>query len=179
MSYARTAISVATLVAALAGGAAAQESVVERCRKAGSDAERIACLEGALVGKGVAKAGSPEDVTPTKSEPAKSSPANASQRGQDIGARQVQVRNQTGAEIEANLESAHGLRVARYSEVPYRRLEIELENGQVWRQIVGDTQRVYVNLERNQTVDIDESRISGYKLRLNELGRTIRVERIR
>jgi hypothetical protein len=36
-----------------------------------------------------------------------------------------------------------------------------------------------VNLERNQSVDIEESGLGGYKLRLNEISRTIRVERIR
>jgi len=178
MSNALTALGVGTLVASLAGAAAAQGSVVEHCRKAGSDAERIACLEGALIEKGAPRAGSPEDVVPPERERGEPLPSTDS-GSQDIGARQVQLRNQTGAEIEANLESVHGLRVARYAEVPYRRLEIELENGQVWRQIAGDTQRLTVDLERNQTVDINESRISGYKLRLNELGRTIRVERIR
>ena len=54
-----------------------------------------------------------------------------------------------------------------------------LENGQVWRQIKGDTQQVRVDLERNQTVDIEESSLGGYKLRLNEMRRTIRVERVK
>lgn len=71
------------------------------------------------------------------------------------------------------------LRVAGYDTIPWRRLQVELENGQVWGQIEGDTQRIRVNLERNQTVDIEESGLGGYKLRLNEIERTIRVERIR
>lgn len=97
----------------------------------------------------------------------------------DIGARQVQARNRSDAERKTNLESVTGVQVAAYSEVPWRRLQVTLKNGQVWRQIAGDTQHVRANLERNQTVDISESGIGGYRLRLNEMERTIRVERIR
>jgi hypothetical protein len=100
-------------------------------------------------------------------------------RQDTIGAEQVRARNETSAEIAARLASVSGLKVAAYSEVPFQRLQVELENGQIWRQISGDTQHVRVDLQRNQTVDIEESRISGYRLRLNEMRRTIRVERIK
>jgi hypothetical protein len=179
MRNALTALSIGTLVAAaFAAAAAAQESVIEHCRKAASDAERIACLEGALVEKSAAAAGPPED-TPLPARQPGESDTSPRMEEEGIGARQVQLRNRSGADLEASLESARGLRVTRYSEVPYRLLQVELENGQVWRQIVGDTQRLTVDPQRNQTVDINESGISGYKLRLNELERTIRVERIR
>jgi hypothetical protein len=69
--------------------------------------------------------------------------------------------------------------VASYHHVPYERLVVTFENGQVWRQIKGDTNRIRVNLDRNQTADIRESSLGGYKLRLNEIRRTIRVERIK
>jgi len=62
--------------------------------------------------------------------------------------------------------------------VPYERLVVKLENGQIWRQVKGDTQRLRVDLGRNQTVNIDESKFGGYKLRLNEMRRTIRFERV-
>jgi hypothetical protein len=95
-----------------------------------------------------------------------------------IGAEQVIARNQTSEDIEDALQHESGLRVASYEIVPYERLLITLENGQVWRQIKGDTQKIRVDLKRNQTVDIRESKISGYTLRLNEMRRVIRVERI-
>ena len=97
----------------------------------------------------------------------------------DIGAEQVRARTATAEERKAALESATGLRVTEYDMVPYERLVVRLENGQVWRQIKGDVQRIRVNLTRNQTVDINESSFGGYQLRLNEIRRTIRVERIR
>ena len=100
----------------------------------------------------------------------------------DIGAEQLEARqrrNMTREEVLAELEFAENLPVAAYREVPYRRLVVELENGQVWRQINGDTQEIRVSLRRNQTVNISESSLGGYQLRLNEIRRTIRVERIR
>lgn len=148
------------LAALLTGTASAQTSAVERCREAATDAARIACLEAALTNDAARK---PEAAPETAGKP------------HGIGAGQVKARSSSSA----TLESAHGLRVAGYSTVPYRRLQIELENGQVWRQIEGDTQRIRVDLTRNQTVDINESSLGGYKMRLNEIHRTIRVERIK
>lgn len=78
----------------------------------------------------------------------------------------------------AALESARDLQVAAYSEVPYQRIVVHLENGQVWRQIAGDNQYFRVNLARNRTVDISESPLGGYQLRFNQMRRTIRVERV-
>lgn len=161
-----------------AGAVAAQESAVERCREETSDAGRIACLESALSGKAAAppEAPAPESSPPAAPPPETSPPASADEAEvtAGIGAEQVRARARSAA-----LESAHALRVASYETVPFRRLQVELENGQVWRQIEGDTQRIRVDLERNQTVDIEESGLGGYKLRLNEIARTIRVERIR
>ena len=96
-----------------------------------------------------------------------------------IGAEQVIARQQTREERQASLDQEQGLAIASYSYVPYRRLVVTLENGQVWRQIKGDNQYFRVDLKRNQTADITESGLGGYKLRLNEIRRTIRVERVR
>lgn len=63
--------------------------------------------------------------------------------------------------------------------VPYRRLQITLDNGMIWRQIEGDVQRLRIDEDDASTVEIWETRLGGYKLRFNDLARTIRVERIR
>ena len=154
------------LLLLLCGSAAlAQQSVVEHCRKTSTDADRIACLEAALLAQ-----------SPVAPQPV--APQAAAQAPQGIGAEQVIARKQTRAEILDALAVANGLAVAKYELVPYERLLITLENGQVWRQIKGDTQTVRVDLDKNQTVDISESSLGGYKLRLNEMRRTIRVERV-
>jgi hypothetical protein len=143
----------------------AQQSAIEQCRDSSSDSQRIACLEAALLAN-----------EPAAEEPAAEVPAATTPAG--IGAEQVIARNQTREEVLDALEAANGLAVASYDVVPYERLLITLANGQVWRQIKGDTQIIRVDLDRNQTVDIAQSSLGGYKMRLNELRRTIRVERL-
>jgi hypothetical protein len=186
--------------------ATASEVAIEKCRQAPTADARIACLEAALRGESLSEAPLAEEapaIAPSQGDkrseataattavvstgpesgndesPAAAEAADASEPApQGIGSEQVAARNMTREEQLASLESATGLRVERYSEVPYRRLVVHLENGQVWRQIAGDDQYFRIDLERNQTVDIQETSIGGYKLRLNEMRRTIRVERI-
>jgi hypothetical protein len=152
----------------LCGNAAfAQQSVVEHCRQTSSDADRIACLEAALLAR--------EPVPPAAPQAASQA---TPQEAAGIGAEQVIARSQTRAEKREALAGESGLAVSQYEVIPYEGLLITLETGQVWRQIKGDTQSVRVNLEKNQTVDISESALGGYKLRLNEMRRSIRVERV-
>jgi len=57
---------------------------------------------------------------------------------------------------------------------------IELENGQVWRQIPGDTERLrIVRGEAENREVIIKKRLFGYALRLTDSKRSIRVRRIK
>ena len=195
------------IVLAVAQPAYAGTDVIERCRQAGSLEARVACLEAALLSSnGIqsaeasgesdsvpsAAAGARPDDAPLPGEVSAAMPAPSQQEltvpeqqqvnttpqqsaVEELGAEQVK----TLEEREAALASAQGLEVVRYDTVPYRRLEVHLANGQVWRQINGDTQTLRASLKKNQTVDIEESSLGGYKLRLNEMRRTIRVRRVR
>ena len=96
-----------------------------------------------------------------------------------IGAEQVIAQNQTKEEQQESRDKAEGMVITKYEWVPYERMVVYFENGQVWRQIKGDRNRIRTSLERNQTANITKSGLSGYQLRLNEIRRTIRVERIR
>ena len=184
------------LLALCAAPAAAQQSVVEHCRDTSSDADQIACLEAALLGRDYAvaaptpaaridspsmeiDAGVADDAIQAAPVEAAELILAADRTPVGIGAEQVILQNQTREDRDEHLESALGEAVAGYQHVPYERLVVTLENGQVWRQIKGDTARIRVSLDRNQTVDISESGLGGYKLRLNEMRRTIRVERIK
>ena len=183
----------------------AQQTVIEHCRNTSSDADRIACLEAALLGKefaveskspaqidppsielGAGPSDDPVDVAIVETAMIKDAPVESAEpppvvddAPAGIGAEQVIIQTQTRDEREESLEKAMGLSVAGYHHVHYERLVVTLENGQVWRQIKGDTSQIRVSLDRNQTVDINESGLGGYKLRLNEIRRTVRVERIR
>ena len=199
-------VAIAILAMANAAAAVAQQTVIDRCKQTSSDADRIACLEAALLGKEVVAAKEAEEqidppsmeqnagpqveetpatmavaaAVPVEEAPAERTPEPpVAPAPEGIGAEQVIARNQSAQGGQREPEQVRNLRVAGYDKVPYERLVVLLENGQVWRQIKGDTQRIRVNLKRNQTVDISEASMSGYKLRLNEIRRTIRVERVR
>jgi hypothetical protein len=167
----------------------AQQAVIEHCKQTSSDADRIACLEAALLGKTVEpvpaaqidppsmdiEAGPADDAVDPPAAAAAAAGVGSQPVG--IGAEQVIARDQE--QRDEAVQAERGLVVAKYEWVPYERLVVTFENGQVWRQIKGDVNRIRTSLERNQTADITESRLGGYQLHLNEIRRTIRVERIR
>ena len=186
------------LILAVPAAADDAEDAIAGCARLASTGDRILCLENALrelspgADRGAPAPGAQSTppvvvpaaaATPVAIERSTASPGagvgtDQDQLDDEIGEEQVRARTQTHEEQLADLRSETNLRVASYRTVPFERLVIELENGQIWRQIQGDVQRVRVSLDRNQTVDIAESRYGGYQLRLNEMKRTIRVERI-
>jgi hypothetical protein len=97
-----------------------------------------------------------------------------------IGAEQVLARLNVTRELRDE-ERVHvpGV-IASFKTVPYERAEITLANGQVWLQIRGDTQRIVSRMRssRDYTVEIWESALGGYRLRINEMQRIIKVERL-
>jgi len=98
--------------------------------------------------------------------------------GNELGSEQVEAR-QRSREIDTSDGARLETGVSEIKTVPYRRLQITLDNGMIWRQISGDVQRLRVDEDDVSTVEVWETRLGGYKLKLNGPGRTIRVERIR
>ncbi len=96
----------------------------------------------------------------------------------ELGSEQVEAR-QRDREVDTSDGARLEAGVSRVTTVPYRRLQITLDNGMIWRQIEGDVQRLRIDEDDVSTVEIWETRLGGYKLRFHDLGRTIRVERIR
>ncbi len=184
-------------------GAHAQEDAIARCRTAATAEARIACLEDAL------RADSREDVVETPqtaetgqrrgfrlpglpfgnreqrdSEGAVAAQADETMPSVDgLGAEQVNARrsNRRSVQLAAAEVDRVDSAIAAFEVIPYERLEITLANGQVWRQISTDNQRVATRMRQNRdyTASIQEGRLGGYQLRINELSRIIRVERIR
>ncbi|MEM1176295.1 MAG: hypothetical protein AAGA33_14265 [Pseudomonadota bacterium] len=199
MTYGRPATTLIAFTGLILGtSASAQEQIVERCKQTSSKDDRIACLEAALLMRDGTEATQidPPSITlssgtaDTKSSRAAatdSAPVSAAaeatnsqqQPPSGIGAEQVIARQQTQEERNAALQRSEKLAVASYRELAFGRLQVTLENGQVWEQIKGDTRKVRADLRKNQTVNIEESSFGGYKLRLNEMRMEIRVRRIR
>ena len=176
ITYKRALTSLGLIV--LSGSALAQQSIIDHCKQTSSDADRIACLEAALLGKDLQAAPEAQTQVDPPSMELDAGPADDNVEPAGIGASQVVARNQTREEQIESLEKETGMVVASYDTVPYEKLLVTLENGQVWRQITGDTQKIRVDLKRNQTVDIEESSLGGYKLHLKEMRRTVRVQRV-
>ncbi len=192
------------LALAMASGDNAQ-AIIDTCKRTSSDADRIACLEAAILMRDTSTqvdppslqidAGPADDAVDVEPEPPRTvelrepsptpqpkeppQPAVEQPAASGIGAEQVIARQQTQEQKLASLDKAVNQKVSKYEFLTFDRLQVTLENGQVWRQIKGDTRRVNPSLRKNQTVDILETSLGGYKLRLNEMRQEVRVRRIK
>lgn len=169
-------------------GVSTQDDAIERCRLADTAEERIACLEAALRGVPVEHHG-PEPTVAKEHEPSlvvsalpraikeepTADPLPASAR--ELGAEQVAAR--AAARRSAASPASLHASVVRSEVIHFQRLQVTLDNEQVWRQIRGDNQRINAASVTGQSVEISESSLGGYRMRLNEMARTVRVERIR
>lgn len=187
-----------------ASGAHAQEDAIAQCRTAATAEARIACLEDALRAD---TASEPAPRAPASEETERRGlrlpglPFGNRDRGSDdtpapvvaetaaapaaegLGSEQVNARRTNNREAQTELVANNRLTsaVESFRSVGFQRLEVTLENGQVWRQIEGDTQRVVERMRSNgrYTATVGETRLGGYELRINEMRRIIRVQRIR
>lgn len=194
------AASFPVLLVAMAS-ASAQEDPITLCQQAPDAEARIACLEAALRQQGATPATAPESSSPGREEGQGTmarvggiigaiNPFSGGESGertgvvssQDaaadrFGAAQVAARAASRAPDTPSEQLA--ARVRAVSVVPYQRLAVTLDNGQVWRQINGDRQRINERHVRDNSVNIWETQLGGYQMRFNDIARTIRVERIR
>lgn len=81
----------------------------------------------------------------------------------------------------ANEGARYTATVVAFDVVGYRRLLVELENGQVWRQIDGDRRDVSRGLRGEETFEVElwQTGLGGYRMKIGPLDRTIRVDRVR
>ncbi len=167
--------------------------IITRCAAEQDTGERIACLEAALQREtrptDVERAAGSATKADTNEQPNTDSaalPENSPSVKEvatlpELGAEQVAARTPTPRETSSPEPERQQFAVASTRTVPYEKLELSLVNGQVWRQIKGDNQKIRIPRKHreNLTVEIWRAPVSGYKLRLTELRRTIRVERLK
>lgn len=93
----------------------------------------------------------------------------------ELGAEQVAVRQPD--EEEPKVQAM----VIRHREVGYQKLQVELDNGQIWQQTEGDRLRVIRRLrDADQfVVELWGTKSGGYRLRIPSEEITLRVRRIR
>lgn len=177
MVYKACIVSTLAVFAMSAGSALAAEApkdAVARCALKVDLRDRVACLEQALLG------------TPaTIAEPAEvavvaDAPKPAVTKDTSLGAEQVAAR--TSSKDGSRPENERStFNVASTRTVPYKKLEVTLENGQVWLQSNGDSRDIYVpkRYRDSLTVEIWRASLGGYRMHLKEIKKTIRVRRLK
>ncbi|MHA6286980.1 hypothetical protein [Maricaulis sp. CAU 1757] len=182
-------LAMTVLAGAASGPALAQADAVERCRQMPDAASQIACLEAALTAPADTRAVPAAPAAPRAPAMPEAPAAPAAAEADDGGnfitgldAGRALARLRRGEEGRQDREDARiSVAVASFREIPYRRLEVTLDNGQVWRQMQGDNQRVAGRLRRGQayTADVWEGALGNFRLRINEIERIVQVERVR
>lgn len=193
-------LGVLPLIAATVAVADDPRLGIDRCAALSSEEARIACLEDLVkemagtaapaaedrgIGAPAAATPPPEHVPadvaapPPKdaadpvgaSEPTTSGETTAA----ELGAEQVAVRQPDEEELKVQAT------VVSHREVGYRKLQVELDNGQVWQQTDGDRLRVIRRLrDADQfAVELWGTKSGGYRLRIPSKEITLRVRRIR
>ena len=189
----------------------AQEDAIAHCRTAATAEARIACLEEALRAEPAAETtadtvetaapeprrrgfrlpGLPfggrddddEQIVSTSASASTADNAAPVPQAEGLGSEQVNARRTNRRSVQDAQREAEQVQSAiiSFDIIPYERLEVTLANGQVWRQISADNQRVAGRLRRSRsyTATVREGVVGGYQLRINEISRIIRVERIR
>jgi hypothetical protein len=160
----------------LAGGVSLAEvdEIIADCASRASQDARISCLEAALHQlAGGEVAAEPPTASPA---PPETHSANEDEAAAGLGQEQVEARNRSKSEAPVTLRAT----VVDFDFVGYQRLRVQLDNGQVWRQIDGDRTSVERGLRNETSFDVEmwETSLGGYRMRILPLERTIRVERL-
>ena len=172
------------LLAALAVQAlTAQDGAFLRCAGIADDAERLACFDRAAAmvetrGESAAApvlgpALPPETAPPPApaTAPAAALPPPAAdpepeRRRFGLPQRRAEPDSQTLGVAELSLDRAG-------------KLVVTLADGQVWRQIGGDTTAVRLpRAGTEQTATVRRAALGSYRMRIEPLGRTVRVKRV-
>lgn len=169
---------------------------------------RIACLEAAITGLMSRNAAPDADAMAAAAAPTQQSAQAAGDAASDetapdeapavavaeapaaapepekptgLGAEQVLARQNSDSDEsddEDNRKDAITIAIADFAKTNTGKLIIVLNNGQVWRQIEGDNQNLRLSRDDKLTAEVWSSRFGGYKLRITEAKRTIRVQRL-
>jgi hypothetical protein len=114
---------------------------------------------------------------PTAARPSETRAAKEGDSAAQLGEEQVEARDRTKSEAPATLRAT----VIDFDFVGYQRLLVQLDNGQIWRQIDGDRTSVERDLRDETSFDVEMwgTALGGYRMRILALDRTIRVERLK
>ena len=122
---------------------------------------------------------SPPGVSATAAPPAATTRAADGQAVEknELGSEQIARHSEAAPDAKRPV----GAIVVAFNVVGYRKLLVELDNGQIWRQTNGDRADVAWDLRDERTFDVElrRSGLGGYRMYIAPIDRTIRVERVR
>lgn len=98
-----------------------------------------------------------------------------------MGAEQVKRRQIEKGERDRDEEKAEpvGAVVTEFAYTSLGNVIFFLDNGQIWRQKDADASSIRLSKKRRYSVVISEGMLSGYRLTINELKKTLLVERLK
>lgn len=168
--------------------AAAQEDAIALCRSAEDRDARIACLEAVVRGETPS-----HDNVDAERRSGLRLPFLGGGDDEDIPVQTGVVPSNApeadafGAEHVAGAASADDrpapprlvADVVAVSELPRTRLQVELDNGQIWRQTTGELRWDPRRHRDPEQVEIWRSGFGGYRMRVIDQDLVLRVERVR
>lgn len=178
--------------ATLGGASALAQSSVDRCRTMPTDEERFACLENALAAAEAALGSESAPVNAVAPAPAGEDrdggfriPFLGGGDEADAAAPGVAATGLGEEQISRTVQVAEGeepripAEVVAYHERVPGQWQFELSNGEVWRQLSGDNTPLALYGRDPLAIELWESWIGGYRMRLIENNRIIQVQRVR
>jgi hypothetical protein len=164
-------------LSAAAAAAVADESLLS-CRKIDGADERLACYDRVVDRTRealTAQAASAPSSGSASRTPVGLEDADAALRerlfGRPAGDSERTLRETYGVDAPGGIAS----KAAAVSRTADRRLELTLENGQVWRQAEGS----FFSVRVGDSIVIESGALGAYYLQCNGKGRTVRVKRVR
>jgi hypothetical protein len=177
-------IAAGVFAAGMSGNAVAQNLMpgLLGCKNIDDDSDRLACFDGLVSGfdspAAVAAASNAEAAAPSESQTVAPEPVLTAVEG--FGAGDLAATQEKAREKRKKIKSltASVIDVARNKRGQYI---VILDNGQIWRQIRADTNKLRVPSAgaEGMSVVIKRKSLGAHALYLNGENRSIRVERIK
>lgn len=169
---------------------------IARCRNAGDDKARIACLETALRAIPPVSAGAPTtpaeivpappETAPPVSVPVPARPVTAivpstpsEKASTGLGSEQIVRRKERERPNKQKSRERIEVAVQSFARNALGKWVFVLNNGQIWRQLQGDPTDPILREGQNYTASIRRGTISGYRMNIREVRSTLVVERLR
>ena len=166
---------------------------LQKCSGIGDDKARLACYDALVHPAQAALARPPEpqetDHPPTVAEQKSwfgfdlsglfgSSPSQQT-TPQKFGSDNLPSTHQKEEAAATELDSISA-GVTEYAFTPFGKFIVFLDNGQVWRQVEGDTDRAFFHKSpKDNKVTISRGLIGSYNLTLNDANKVYKVDRVK